>query len=381
MSVRHYLDFASSAPLRPEARETMSEWIDHGIFADPSRPHYEGQIVRELIENSRDKIAAFLHVQAREVIFTSSGTEAANTASRYARAASPRTAPIVFADVEHSSVRLSSERYGPVKVISVDELGRIATEELEAMLSDAKLARPSLVHCQFANHEVGTRQPVEHVVSLCHTYGVAVHIDACAAIGQMPIDLASVDADLVSVSAHKFGGPSGIGALIVKRGTRISPLILGADEERGRRAGMENVLGILGFAAVAEALTSQGALELAALSSRKATERLLSAATSVEGVVAYGDTSERIPNIICLGVSGVEAEGVVLGLDQAGIAVHSGSACSAEAIEPSPVLAAMGVDADRSLRCSVGWSTTPSDIEAFEKCFPGVVSSLRALSR
>jgi cysteine desulfurase len=358
----------------------MSFYLESGTFADPARVHYEGQVVREAIEDARDKVAAFLHVQPREVVFTSSGTEAANTASRFSRRASNPSAPIISAGVEHSSVRLSSIRYGPVKSLSVDGVGRIEVDELEAMLDDAAHLLPSLVHCQFANHEVATRQPVEQVIALCRSHNVPVHVDACAAVGQMPIDFGAIGADLVSVSAHKFGGPTGIGALIVRRGTRISPLILGADEERGRRAGMENVLGILGFAAAAEVLTEPGALELAALSSRKATDRLIEAATSIPGVISFGDRSERVPNICCVGVNDVEAEGVVLGLDQVGIAVHSGSACSSEALAPSPVLEAMGIEANHSLRFSVGWSTTPADIEAFEACFGDVVASLRALS-
>jgi cysteine desulfurase len=177
----------------------------------------------------------------------------------------------------------------------------------------------------------------------------------------------------MSVSAHKFGGPQGVGALLVRRGLRLRPLLVGGEQERLRRAGTENVAGIVGFGAAA-------ALGVDDDRPRQLTASALAAAVGVDGVVAYGDTENRLPHIICLGVAGVEAEAVLLGLDQAGIAVHSGSACSSESLEPSPVLEAMGVDAQRSLRLSVGWSTTQADIDAFSQALPAVVARLRSLA-
>ncbi len=378
MSGRHYLDHASTSPLRPEAAAAITAWCHRGVTGDPGRPHTEGRIARELVEEARGHVARLLGTRGREIVFTGGGTEAVNWANFGARQGADPAASVVAAAVEHSAVRRSAERLGPVAEWRVDRLGRVDLDHLELLL-DASPA-PVLVHCQLANHEVGTVQPVAEVVAACRCRGVPVHVDACAAAGQLPLDLGALGAELVSVSAHKLGGPPGIGVLVVRRGTRIAPLLVGGEQERARRAGMENLPGIVGFGALAAALAEPGALELAAATARGQTEALLDAALAVPGVVAYGDVEDRLPNLVCVGVSGVEAEGVVLGLDQAGIAVHSGSACSSEALEPSPVLQAMGVDAERSLRLSVGWSTGAEDVEAFAGRFPVVVSSLRALA-
>jgi cysteine desulfurase len=206
---------------------------------------------------------------------------------------------------------------------------------------------------------------------------VLVHVDAAQAVGHVPVSFSELGADLVSVSAHKFGGPQGVGALLVRRGVRLRPLLVGGEQERARRAGMENVAAIAGFGAAADVLSKPGRLDDEAVVARSQTGRVLEQLPP--GVVAYGDTDVRLPHLVCLGVEGVEAEAVLLGLDQAGVAAHSGSACSSESLEPSPVLEAMGVDAERSLRVSVGWSTTDDDIDAFLDALPNVVSRLRAL--
>ena len=207
-----------------------------------------------------------------------------------------------------------------------------------------------------------------------------VHVDAAQAAGHVPLDLAALGADLVSVSAHKMGGPPGTGALVVRRGLRVRPLLVGAEQERARRAGLENVAGAVGFGAAAASLLEAGRLAAEAERARALTASVLKAATALPGVGAYGDPVDRLPHIVCLAVEGVQAEAVVLGLDQAGIAVHSGSACSSESLEPSPVLAAMGVDPESSLRVSVGWSTGDHDVEAFCRALPAVVGRLRDLA-
>jgi cysteine desulfurase len=208
---------------------------------------------------------------------------------------------------------------------------------------------------------------------------VPVHIDAAAAVGHVPVELDSLGADFVSISAHKLGGPAGIGALVVRRGLRLQPLIVGGAQERARRGGLENLIGIVGFGAAAAALSEPGRLQQEEAAARQLTGALVKAATSVEDVVVLGDLVRRAPHIVNVAVGGVLAEAVLLGLDRAGIAAHSGSACSSESIEPSPVLAAMGVDPDRSLRLSVGWSTTGADVEAFAAAFGPAVERLRSL--
>jgi cysteine desulfurase len=358
---RSYLDHASTSPARPEVVEAMVPWLSGVQAADPGRVHTEGRMARAAVEEAREQVAMLLGARSRSVVFTSGATEAINAAVFGAGG------PTVCAAVEHSAVRDSSARFG-VSEWPVDAVGRIQPGDIPA--------GTAIVHCQWGNHEVGTLQPVEEVVASCRAAGVLVHVDAAAAAGHVPIAFDDLGADLMSVSAHKFGGPKGIGALLVRRGLRIEPMLVGGDQERARRAGLENVPAIVGFGAAAASVDLAGE----AARNRDQTARMLAGALEVDGVRAYGATgTERLPHLVCMGVDGVEAEAVLLGLDQEGVAAHSGSACSSEALEPSPVLQAMGVDADRSLRVSAGWSTTDTDVDAFLAAFPNVVARLRAL--
>jgi cysteine desulfurase len=377
---RHYLDHASTTPTRPEARDAIARWEATGVTADPGRVHTEGRLVRAVVEEAREQVAALMGVRPRQVVFTSGGTEAANAAVWGVTRADP--GPVLCSRVEHSAVRDASARSAPVVDLPVDHLGRIDLDSFEAALKgceDEFGRAPSLVHCQWGNHEVGTTQPVDEIIDRSRSRGIATHVDAVAAAGHLPTDVEELGADLVSLSSHKLGGPPGIGALVVRRGLRLEPLVVGGDQERARRAGMENVPAIIGFGAAAAALASGEVLVAEGCAARAQTDRLVEAALSVAGVIQFGDPSTRLPHIVCVGVEGVEAEPVLLGLDQAGIAVHSGSSCSSESLEPSPVLAAMGADAERSLRLSVGWSTTDDDLDAFGAAFPSVVEGLRAL--
>ncbi len=392
--VRHYLDHASSSPLRPEVSEAVVECISGGYWADPGRVHSEGRSSRDVIEDARDRVASFLGVKPRQVVFTSGGTEAANAAV-WGGVRRSRGRAIVCSDIEHSSVREASRRAAEMTGaellgLEVSGSGRISVAGLRNVFA-ASPGSPKevfgLVSCQWANHEVGSLQPVEEIVEVCRTSGVLVHVDASAAIGNVAMDLGSLGADLVSVTAHKMGGPKGVGALVLRPGLRIEPLVLGGEQERGRRAGMENIPAIVGFGKVAELLSdpvdSRGVqrtrLETEVEIAGTWTRRILEVVQSVPGTQVYGDQENRLANIVCFGVEDIEAEALVLALDQAGIAVHSGSACSSESLTPSPVLEAMGVDAARSLRVSVGWSTTDADVDAFSEAFPLAVKKLRAL--
>ena len=380
--MRHYLDWASTAPLRPEARAAMQAWLDAGGGGDPGRVHSEGRQTRSLIEAARESVAALANVSPSRLVFTSGGTEAVNAAVFGAARWRPGAA-MVCAGVEHSSVREASMRWSSVVEVPVDGLGRVAVEALSDFVTGPANERPALVHCQWANHEVGTLQPVAEVVALCRDAKVLVHVDACAAFGHVAVDLAALDADLVSLSAHKMGGPAGAGALVVRRGVRLAPFVVGGAEERARRAGAENVSGAVGFGAACAALLENGALEAEAAHDRAVTEALLEAALQVPDVSAIGDPSPdgRVPHIACVSIGGVQGEAVLLGLDALGIAAHSGSACSSEVLEPSPVLQAMGVDPDTSLRVSVGYATSDADVDAFGAGFVEVVARLRALGR
>jgi len=233
------------------------------------------------------------------------------------------------------------------------------------------------VSVQLANHEVGTVQPAGAVATEARARGVLVHVDACAAGGHLPVDFRALDADLCSVTAHKLGGPKGAGALLVRRGLRVDPLLVGGAQERARRAGIEDVPAWVGFGAACAAIDVNG---------ESVAQRALIATAArvidrVPGVTQFGATGpdDALPNILCIGVDGVEAEPILLALDQHGVAVHSGSSCSSETLEPSPVLAAMGVDAEHSLRVSVGWSSERIDVERFVEVFPGIVERLRGL--
>jgi cysteine desulfurase len=376
---RAYLDHASTSPPRPEAIAALESWASRPA-ADPGRLHEEGRTTRDALEVARRQVAELIGAAPREVVFTSGATEAINDAV-WGVTRAHRGAPVLCAAVEHSAVRDASARLAPTETLPVDHEGRIEVDALAERLASPALARPCLVHCQWANHEVGTLQPVAEVVELCHDAGVTVHVDAASACGHVAIDFAALGADLVSLSAHKLGGVPGAGALVVRRGSRFDPLLVGGEQERGRRAGLEALPALMAFGGAAAALTTDDLLQTEA---REARRRIAAATDAADGVVGVGvvgpaSPEDRVPHLVCFGVDGVEAEPVLIGLDRAGVAVHSGSACSSESIEPSPVLEAMGADPSHSLRVSVGWNTTDAEIDAFAEAFPRVVAELRAL--
>ncbi len=372
-TTRAYLDHASTSPIRPAAREAMLQWIG---AADPGRVHTEGRMARVALEDARDRVATLFGTRSRQVIFTSGATESINAAT-FGALASGRGRQVVMAAVEHSAVREASELHaGGIEPVSVDHTGVI---DLDAVRAAIRRPDVALVQCQWANHEVGTLQPVAAVVAACRERGVLVHVDAAAAAGQVPIAFDETGADLMSLSAHKLGGPRGIGVLLVRRGLRVPPLLVGGSQERARRAGLEDVAAAVGFGAAATELIDSLAGQTAV--SRALVAELRSAALQIPDVEAYGPASwpDRLPHLLCVGIGGVEAEPVLIGLDQAGVAAHSGSSCSSESLEPSPVLEAMGVDAEHSLRLSVGWSSTDAEVQRAVKALPEVISRLRAL--
>lgn len=369
--MRHYLDHASTSPTRPVAVEAMLDWL-RAPAADPGRLHTEALHVRAAIEDARDRVAALVGARSREVVFTGTCTEAIATAVHGAVAPGGH---VVCSAVEHRAVRDAVDRRGEVTVVGVDETGRVDPDAVAEAIDE----RTALVNVQWANHEVGTVQPVLEVASRCRDAGVLLHVDAAQAVGHLPVDFGASGIDLLSFGAHKFGGPPGVGVLLVRRGLRLEPLLVGGDQERARRAGLENTPAIVGLGATAEELLD-GALQTEAEAARTLTERIAAGLTAVPGVTRYGHAEERIPHVVCVGFADVEPQAVLLGLDRAGVAVHSGSACTSESLEPSPVLDAMGVDAQRSLRASVGWSTSDADADAIVRELPGVLRQLRSLA-
>ena len=362
----------------------MQEWM---WAADPGRVHTEGRMARAALEDARASVAALLGTRPRQVIFTSGATEAIAAATfGAAAAAGPPGGAVVLSGVEHSAVRESSAQWAASTVdVPVDGEGRVSVAAVAEALASTPDVR--LVHCQMANHEVGTVQPVVAVAEVCREAGVMLHVDAAAAAGHIPVEFDSLGADLMSVAAHKMGGPPGIGALLVRRGLRIPPLLVGGAQERARRAGMENVGAAVGFGAVAARLMEQTGdedltwMEIESVASLMRIEYLRAAVRAVPGVEIYGPTAPgaRLPHVLCMGIDGVEAEPILIGLDRAGVAAHSGSSCSSEELEPSPVLQAMGVEGERSLRLSVGWSTTDAEVELAARSFGQVVEGLRRL--
>jgi len=375
---RHYLDHASTSPLRPEAAAAVAGWLTSGPWGDPGRIHTEGMTARAALEAARDQVAALVGARNREVVFTSGATEALVSA---VHGAASRGRHLVVGAVEHSAVRLAAEALvaagtHELDVVGVDHLGRVDADAV----ADALRPDTALVAVQWANHEVGTRQPVGTVAGVVADHPALLLVDAAQGVGHDPVDFGALGADLLALSGHKLGGPPGTGALVVRRGLRLEPLIVGDDRERARRAGMENVVGLVGLGAAAGALGEPGRLAAEAGEQRRLSERIVEVVGAIDGVAAAGDPSDRVPHLTCWVVEGVEPQAVLLGLDRAGVAAHSGSACASEDLAPSPVLEAMGVDAHHSLRLSVGWSTTDADIDALAAALAPTIADLRSLA-
>jgi len=373
--VRSYLDHASTSPTRPVAVAALTGWFAADPpAADPARLHHEGMASRVALEEARDRVAALLGARPREVVFTSGATESIAMATYGALERDPARRHVVLSAVEHSAVRDWAAR-GDTTEVGVDVRGRVDPEELIAAVREDT----ALVHLQWVNHEVGTIQPVETVVAACRERGTLVHVDAAQAVGRVRVDLASLGADLVSVSGHKFGAPPGTGVLLVRRGLRIPPLLVGGDQERARRAGMENVPALIGLGAAAEELA--GSLDDEIVRVAGLGDRVRAWIDAQPDLSVLGHPEHRSGHLICIAIEGIEPQPVLLGLDQRGVAVHSGSSCSSEALEPSPVLEAMGVDASHSLRISLGWSSTDAEVDRLLEVLPDVLDGLRALRR
>lgn len=382
---RVVLDWASTQPLRPAARDAMVRALET-TSADPGRVYQEALASRHTIESSREVVAAALGARPSEVVFTSGATESINAVTRFGRRDGQ-----VFGAVEHAAVRLGAE-HGWFATVGADSQGRIDAGEVWALAErrarDAigevgDRSRAVVCHLQWANQEVGVLQPVARLGELAAAatprHRVLVHSDAAMAVGRVPVDFGASGAALMSVSSHKLGGPAGVGALVVARGRRIGRILEGGDQERARRAGMENTVGIVGFAAAID--EAVGELDRWHRHTTRLTDSLRAWCARRVGLSVLGPDAaqDRLPDLVCLAVEGVEPQALVQGLDRRGFAVHSGSSCASESLEPSPVLAAMGVDAQRSLRISVGTTTKLADVERFCAATDEVLAELRSL--
>lgn len=362
MPSRVYLDWNATTPLRAEARTAMlAAWE---LIGNPSSVHAEGREARRLVEEARATLAAAVGALPRNVVFTSAGTEAnALALSPGLRGSSGGPVErLLVSAVEHASV-LSGGRFPADKVsqIPVTRSGVIDLDRLKALLGDGP---PALVSIMAANNETGAIQPLAEAAGMVHEAGGLLHVDAIQALGKIPFDIKAVGADLATFSAHKIGGPKGVGALVLAEGiTGLEPVLRGGGQELSRRAGTENVAGIAGFGAAVRAALQT----LPEDAERMATLRdsLENGIRGIAGSMIFADDIKRLPNTILFTAPGLKAETAVIGFDLEGVAVSSGSACSSGKVQPSHVLSAMGYDAtvaQGAVRLSLGWSTEPDDI-------------------
>jgi len=369
MAARAYLDFNATAPLRPEARAAIMAAMD--LVGNPSSVHAEGRLARGLIEDARQHVAALLGASPRHVIFTSGGTEANISAlSPWIEVAAdhrPRDRLLVSA-IEHPSVRCGGS-FPPERVeeLDVSARGVVDLEVLERRLSVVTAGQRPLVSIMLANNESGIIQPIETAARVVHAMGGLLHVDAVQAAGRIACSIADLDADLLTVSAHKLGGPKGVGALVRREGVIPRPIVRGGGQERGMRAGTENVAAIAGFGAAAAAVRDHLVQE--AVCMRAMRDRLEAGLRAISSdTIIFGADAERLPNTVLFAIPGVKAETAVIALDLEGIAVSSGAACSSGKVQPSHVLAAMGVDAALArgaIRVSLGPQTTEIEVDCF----------------
>ena len=378
--MRVYLDHNATAPIRPEARAAMMAALD--LPGNAQSVHSEGRRARSLIEAARAQIAALIGARSQDVVFTSGGSEANALALRGAlqgaAAAGERVTRLIASAIEHESIRANAraceETIPGLRVLEcpVTSDGVVNVTELRRLLMEGK--GRALISIMAANNETGVIQPLGEVVGVARSHGALLHCDAVQATGRIPFSAS--DFDYVTLSAHKLGGPQGIGALIVRDGVPFAPQILGGGQEQGRRAGTENVAAIAGFGAAAAAAKPNADH----LRWRQALERKLIGA--VDGTVVVGATTERLPNTICVAVPAVPSENMVIALDLDSFAVSAGAACSSGKVTRSHVLTAMGVDphvAASAIRVSFGWNTTEEELNAFAEAWTRIVK--RAASR
>jgi cysteine desulfurase len=362
---RVYLDSASGEALHPAAREVFAAALD-AAYADPRRLHHEGRAARLVLDNARAAVAEALGVRADEVTFTLSGTDAVHRGVLGLHRGAQRTGDtLVHTAVEHSAVlQAASWTGGPVRILPVDRAGRVRVDDLD-------LAGASVVACQSANHEVGTVQPVAEVAAALGD--VPLFVDACASAGRLPLPDGW---SAMAASAHKWGGPAGVGILVVRRGVRWRDPFPEDDRGAEHETGFENVPAILAAAAALQAVVAERETERDR--QHALVDRIRRAVGELTDVEVLGDPDERLPHLVTFSCLYLDGEALVTELDRLGFAVASGSACTSSSLEPSHVLAAMGALTHGNVRVSVGRETTDDDLEGFLGALPGVLDGLRA---
>jgi cysteine desulfurase len=381
---RIYLDHNATTPVAPEVVDRMAVVLREE-YGNASSVHHFGQRAKAAIDDARSAVAALLGADASEIVFTSGGTESDNFAIRGVAEAleAVKRQHLVTTSIEHEAVlntfKALARRGWTTASVKVDQSGIVSADAVMEALTD----QTALVTVMHANNEIGTVQPVAEIARLAKARGVIVHTDAVQSAGKIPVDVKALGVDLLSISAHKIYGPKGVGALWIRRGLRLVPLMTGGKHERSRRAGTENVAGIVGFGVAAELARAKMAAEatrLAALRDRLE-DGILAA---VSGTAINGSRAPRVPNTTNISFDRVEAESLLIALDLEGIAVSTGSACSSGTLEPSHVLKAMGFPPHRtqnSIRFSLGAANTDADVDRVIAVLPGVVEKLRSLTR
>jgi cysteine desulfurase len=363
---RTYLDYNATSPLRPEARLAMLAAMD--AVGNPSSVHAEGRRARAIVETAREQVAALVGAKPLEVVFTSGATEA------NAWVISAGGWDTIFAcDIEHESIRTPlKESRARIVDVPVDTNGVACVEAIASGILCGPPVGRALVMLQVANNETGVIQPITDVAHFARAHGLVMHTDAVQAGGRLALDMAAMGVDTMSLSAHKLGGPKGVGALIIRDGTKLGNLISGGGQERRRRGGTENVVGIAGFGAAAEA----AALELAQIERVRGMRDRLERAAAATSAYIVGANVNRLANTTCLALAGLSAETLVIKFDLRGIAISAGSACSSGKVGTSHVLAAQGLDpnlARAAIRISLGWNTSDADVDAFLKVWADIV--------
>ena len=377
-----YLDNAATTALSPKVLEKMMPYLTD-IYGNASSPHSFGQTARIGVEHAREQVARAINADPSEIVFTGCGTESDNTvlfgvAGRYAK----KGDHIITTNVEHHAILHSCaalEKKGiKVTYLPVDKDGLVTPEQVRDAITDKTI----LVSVMFANNEVGTIMPIPEIAAVCHEKGVLFHTDAVQAAGHIPIDVKAMGIDMLSISGHKFHGPKGVGVLYERKGIRLPSYIIGGEQEKGRRAGTENVAGIVGLGEALElAVTNMS--ETSARMTRMRDRLIEGIEATIPEVKLNGHRTKRLPNNVNFSIKYIEGESILLMLDMAGIAASSGSACTSGSLDPSHVLLALGLThevAHGSVRMTLGDDTTDEDIDYVLETLPKVAHRLRAMS-
>ena len=381
MVKRVYLDHAATTPLDPAVAEAMAR-VYRDVPGNPSSIYAEGRAARALLDDAREQVAAAIGAHPSEIVFTSGGTEADNLALRgVLKARRGEKDGLVTTAIEHHAVLdtardLAEHAHVRLTVVPVDRDGRVDPQAIAQAID----GRTGLVSVMHANNEIGTLQRLDEIGAACRDRGVPLHSDAVQSVGAVAFDVRALPVDLVSLNAHKFYGPKGVGALYVRKGTRVATMQTGGGQEKGRRTGTENVAGIVGLGVAMRVAVERRAVESARQAALR--DRVIDGVLAgIPDAVLTGHRSERLPNNASFVFRGVDGASLVAALDLDGFAVSSGSACTSGDTEPSHVILALGIDretAKGSLRITVGRATTDADIDRFLAALPAVVARLRS---